>query len=102
MAGTDQVPPARACLEVAGVLAAAAAIVGGAGGRRPAAQVARIAVAGGFLVRGTAGLCGATGRLVPWQPTPRFARLDRRYYGPLCLVIAASALASLNPPGGLA
>jgi Protein of unknown function (DUF3995) len=99
VAGTDQVPSARACLEVAGVLAAAAALVGGAGGRRPAAQVARLAVAGGFLARGAAGVSGATGRLVPWQPAPRFARLDRRYYGPLCLAIAASALASLCPPG---
>jgi hypothetical protein len=99
MAGTEQVPSARACLEVAGVLAVAAAVVGGAGGRRPAAQVARLAVAGGFLVRGTAGLSGATGRLVPWEPTPRFRQLDRRYYSPLCLAISASALASLRPPG---
>jgi Protein of unknown function (DUF3995) len=94
MAGRSEVPSPVACVVVATGLAGAAGLVGGVGGDRPVARLARAALAAGFLVRGVAGLSGNTRLLVPWTPAPRFVRLDRRYYGPLCLAIAASAARS--------
>lgn len=91
MAGTDELPSARACVVVAGGLAAAAGLVAGAGGGGGPARWARRCVALGFLGRGAAGITGRTHLLVPWTPVPEFVRLDRRYYGPLCLAIAATA-----------
>jgi hypothetical protein len=72
----------------------AAGVVGGGGGDRPVARLARAGIAAGFLVRGVAGVTGNTRLLVGWTPAPRFVRLDRRYYGPLCLAIAATAARS--------
>jgi len=40
-----------------------------------------------FLGRGVAGYTSAWRRLTPVQP---FARLDRRYYSPLCLLLGAA------------
>jgi hypothetical protein len=92
-AGTDELPGPVPCLQVAAVLAGAAGLVAGVGGDRRVARFGRAAVAAGFLTRGVAGLTGNTGRLVPWTPDARFARLDRRYYGPLCCAIGLAALA---------
>jgi hypothetical protein len=94
MAGRSEVPSPMACLVVATGLAGAAALVGGVGADRPVARLARAGIAAGFLVRGVAGLTGNTRLLVQWTPAPRFVRLDRRYYGPLCLAIAATAARS--------
>lgn len=93
-AGTKEMPGRGKCAVVGGGLASAAVLVAGAGGDRAAARAARLAIAAGFLVRGVAGVTGETVRLVPWTPGPRFVRLDRRYYGPLCLVISATAATS--------
>ena len=70
---------------MAALLAAAAALVAGAGGSHPLARVGRAGVAATLLGRGLAGLTGNTHRLVGWRTSPEFERLDRRYYGPLCL-----------------
>ncbi len=91
VAGRPELPGAAACVVVGGGLAVASLLVAGAGGDRPAARLARTAVAAGFLGRGVAGLTGTTGRLVRWSPSARFARLDRRYYGPLCVAIGLAA-----------
>lgn len=94
VAGTQAFPGPVPCVAVAGVLTTAAALVAkDAGGTR--ARAARAALAVGLAVRGVAGVTGRTRALVPWTPTDRFARMDRRFYGPLCLVIAALVAAGL-------
>ncbi|MDQ2585251.1 DUF3995 domain-containing protein [Saccharothrix yanglingensis] len=80
-------------LVVAGYLVAARAELVAVPGPRwlPAAGAAGVAVV--FLLRGTAGL------LVSSRRTTEFARLDRRYYSPLCLGLAAScAVLALTHP----
>jgi Protein of unknown function (DUF3995) len=94
MAGRREPPSASACVLVGTGLTGAAALVAGAGGRSRPARLARIALATGFLARGVAGVTGNTRLMVPWTPNERFVRLDRRYYGPLCLGIATCAALS--------
>lgn len=96
VAGTEEVPSAAACFAVTGTLLAAAALVAGAGGQRPLARLARAGIAAGLLVRGTAGVTGATGLLVPWSPSPSFRALDRRWYGPLCLALGSSVALAMT------
>jgi hypothetical protein len=91
--GRADVPPAAACWAVAGALGAAAAFVGG----RPRAlpRVRRAGAAGVVLVltgRGLLGLAGRTDAVSPGSSSPRFRRLDRQRYSPLCLALAALAL----------
>jgi len=86
--GTQEFPDTSACFTVATLLAGAAAVVArGAGG--PRGRASRACIAGVFAIRGVAGLTGSTRWLVPWTPSDRFADWDRRYYGPLCVAIAA-------------
>ena len=92
-AGAGRVPGRAACLGVAALLGAAAAVTAGAGGAHPLARSARAGVAGVLLLRGVAGITGNTGRLVPWDPSEEFRKVDRRYYGPGCLAVAALAAA---------
>lgn len=94
VAGTEDMPPPGACLAVAVALSAAAALVAGAGGQRRPVRLARTGVAVGLLVRGVAGVTGATGLLVPWAPSASFQALDRRWYGPLCLGLGSSVALS--------
>jgi hypothetical protein len=95
VAGTPHMPGRGACLMVGGALGAASLTVAGLGERRPIARITRAGIAVGFLARGMAGLSGDTRRLVSWTPSPRFVRLDRHYYGPLCLMISAATAASV-------
>ena len=88
VAGTEDAPGSGACFAVAALLAGAAAVVVRAPDG-PAERVGKACVAGVFALRGAAGLTGSTGRLVPWTPSARFVERDRRYYGPLCVSIAA-------------
>jgi hypothetical protein len=85
--GKNDMPAAAECFAIAAVLASAATVVL----CRPTSRVrrgARACVLAGFAVRGLTGITGSTGVLVPWSPSEEFATLDRRWYGPLCLVIA--------------
>jgi hypothetical protein len=95
VAGTNTVPEPVACFAVGGVLLVASGLVAGV---LPVPPIVRragvIGVAGVLTGRGLAGLAGRTERLVGWTPSPRFVRLDRRFYAPLCLTLAAGALAS--------
>ena len=81
-----------ACFAVARalLLAIAALVLGGIIARpfpiRHAGPLQRSAIALVFLGRGIAGFTPAWRRLTPEQP---FARLDVRYYSPLCLLIGA-------------
>jgi hypothetical protein len=96
VAGTAEVPGAGACWLVAGALAAAAAVTAGVGGTHPIAIVARAGVTTALLTRAATGLTGQTHRLVSWTPSPRFAALDRRWYGPACGVLGVLAAAGLR------
>ena len=84
------------CYAVAGALTAAAALVAG---RPPiAARLRRIGLRGLVTVLTARGLLGVTGRtrlVVPMATGQTFTRLDRRYYGPLCLLLAGLSSRSL-------
>jgi hypothetical protein len=96
VAGLREMPGTGSCLVVGLGLGLASTVVSGAGGNHRSAQVVRFGVATGFIVRGALGITGNTFRLVSWKPSARFSELDRRYYGPLCLLIGASAAASIS------
>jgi uncharacterized protein DUF3995 len=89
--GARTMPGAAACFAVAAAIAIAGAIpiiILGPSGMPASAlpALAGLAVALIFLARGIAGFTPAWRRYTPEQP---FARLDVRYYSPLCLVIGA-------------
>jgi hypothetical protein len=90
--GTAAVPHPAACYTVAGALMAAAALVLGLPAGRPALRRAGLlavtTVLGG---RGLLGLAGRTDLASPGSASPRFRRLDRRVYSPLCLALAGGA-----------
>lgn len=92
VAGTNEMPPARECLAVATLLGVAAGVV--AGPRCLPETVRRLGcltVASVFGVRAVLGASGYTRLIVPWTPSERFERLDRRYYAPLCAALAAGS-----------
>jgi hypothetical protein len=88
--GVDRMPPPASSLAVAlllGAVAVLAVTLAGAPVPSPFAWLAPVAGAVAaivFLARGMAGFTPAWRRLTPELP---FARLDRRYYSPLCLAI---------------
>jgi hypothetical protein len=100
--GAREVPGPAACFAVSGALTAAGALVGGFPAGRPA--VRRVGVAGVTAVlagRGALGLAGRTRLISPAAVSPRFTRLDRRVYSPLCLTLAAlAALSAVPAPPG--
>ena len=71
------------------LVAVAGLIVLGVLSAMPLARIALLAASAVFLGRGVAPWIPAWRRLTPQQP---FARLDRRLYGPLCLLIGAGLL----------
>lgn len=89
IAGSDEMPSARECLAVAALLGVAAGVV--AGPRWLPETVRRLGcltVAGVLGLRAVFGASGYTRLVVPWTPSERFERLDRRYYAPLCAALA--------------
>jgi hypothetical protein len=90
--GSPVVPSPAACNAVAAALLAASALVLDVPiAPRPVRSAGRMVVAGVLGVRGAAGVSGRTATLVGWSVSPRFRRLDRRFYGPLCLALALGA-----------
>jgi hypothetical protein len=89
------VPPPAACLTVATLLASGSVLVAGWPRRLPWLQRAGAsAVAAVLGIRGACGVAGRTDVVSPGSTSPAFRRLDRRYYSPLCLVLAAAAASS--------
>jgi hypothetical protein len=89
------VPPPAACVGVATLLTSAAVLVARRPRRLP--RLGRAGAVGAAAVLGVRGACGLAGRtdlVSPGSTSPRFRRLDRRYYSPLCLVLAAAAASS--------
>ena len=88
-------PSPAACLTVATLLAGASALVAGRPERLPWLRRSGSAVVSLVLgVRGACGMAGRTDLVSPGSTSPRFRRLDRRYYSPLCLLLAAGAASS--------
>jgi hypothetical protein len=97
VAGSSATPGRRDCFAVAGLLAGAAGLVADVLPLGPTAR--RAGVLGVALVltgRGAVGVAGRTGSIVPWTPSAHFNGLDKRYYGPLCLLLASGALLSVR------
>lgn len=91
--GRPNPPGPVACFAVAGALGTAALLVAGRPRRRPAlSRVGAAGVAGVLALRGAAGLAGRTDLLSPGSVSPRFRRLDRLAYSPLCLALATSTV----------
>jgi hypothetical protein len=92
------VPPPAACLAVATLLTSASGLVAGRPRRLPRLRRAgAVGVAAVLGVRGACGMAGRTDLVSPGSTSPRFRRLDRRYYSPLCLFLAAAAASSAAP-----
>jgi hypothetical protein len=88
-------PSPTACLVVATLLATASALVAGRPQRlRRLRRTGTIGVSVVLGVRGACGMAGRTDLVSPGSTSPRFRRLDRRYYSPLCLALAAAAASS--------
>jgi hypothetical protein len=91
-ARAKRMPSARLCLLVACAIALTAAwpllLIGvqGESAMRPLLLAGGFAIMAVFLLRGLAGFLPAWRRLHPREP---FASYDRRYYSPLCLLVAA-------------
>jgi hypothetical protein len=94
--GTDDVPPAVACMAVAALLVLAAALVTGSLPLpvRLRSVALRVVVAV-LTTRGVAGALGRTSSLSPGSVSPTFVRLDKRLYAPLCLWLAAGVRRSI-------
>jgi hypothetical protein len=95
--GSPAVPSSSACLAVAGALAFASGLVAGAPVvPRPLRRPGIATVTAVLTLRGVAGLAGRTDLLVPGSASPRFRRLDRCCYAPLCLALAAGSATALR------
>ncbi|KDN85735.1 DUF3995 domain-containing protein [Kitasatospora cheerisanensis] len=91
--GPEQLPSAGACLGVAGLLGAAAGLVGSRGGVLPPVGPRRLRTAGAAAVAGVLLARGLAGPVAFARRSPAFVRLDRRLYAPLCLALGTGAAA---------
>lgn len=90
--GSNVVPSPAACNAVAAALLVSSALVLDVPlAPRSLRRTGRLGVAAVLGARAVAGLTGRTDVLVPGSASPRFRRLDRRFYGPLCLALAVGA-----------
>lgn len=94
--GRDATPSAPACYAVAGALTLASVLVSGEPVRLPLRRVGTAGVVVVLTARGVLGLAGRTDWAVPGSVSPRFRRLDRRVYAPLCLTLAALSATTLR------
>jgi hypothetical protein len=93
--GSVSVPSRTACLGVAALLAIASGTVTKAipmpsSLRRPALTIMILV----FALRSALGFSAKTSLLSPASVSPRFQRLDRRYFAPLCLALALGSWAA--------
>jgi hypothetical protein len=87
------VPSGPACYAVAAALAAASALVADVPvGPAHVRRLGRGVVGGVLAVRGFVGLAGRTSALSAGSTSPRFRRLDRCLYSPLCVALAVGAI----------
>ncbi len=90
-------PSAAACLAVAGLLTAAAALVSARPRRFPGlSRLGAAGVVATFTVRGGFGIAGRTDMLVAGSTSEAFRARDRRVYSPICLTLAALSAPALR------
>lgn len=95
--GTPDVPPPAACYAVAGALVAASALTADLPiAPRRVRRLGRAGVAAVLGARGIMGLAGRTDLAAPGSSSPRFRRLDRRCFAPLCLLLAAGTATAVG------
>ena len=93
--GTADVPPPAACYAVAVALIGAAALVIDAPiAPRSIRRLGRHIVTSVLATRASVGLVGRTDLLVPGSVSPRFRRLDRLCFAPLCAALAVGTAAA--------
>ena len=92
--GRQVAPGPAECLAVAALLTTAAGAVVGAGRGHGPSRVAASGVGAVLAVRAALGFAGRTALAVPGSDSPRFTRMDRRVYAPICALLAAGAAAS--------
>ncbi len=95
--GRDATPSAGACYAVAGLLTAAGALV--AGLPAPRSRLRRLGVCTVSVTLGTRAALGFSGKtefVSPGSVSPRFRRMDKRYFSPLCAALAVGAATSLR------
>jgi hypothetical protein len=91
--GRSTVPGPLACSGVAAaLLLAASAVEDRPRWPPPLRRLALVGASGVLGLRGALGLAGRTSAIAPGSVGPRFRRLDRRFYAPLCLGLAAGAV----------
>ncbi len=95
--GTTIVPPPAACGAVAGALFVAAALTADVGVAPPALRrLGRGTITCIFAARGVLGLLGRTDVVSPGSTSERFRSLDRRFFAPLCLLLAAGSATAVT------
>ena len=95
--GRQATPSPAACYAVAGLLTAASGLVAGLPTRRsPIRRAGVVGVAMALGGRAALGFSGRTDVVSPGSVSPRFRRMDRRFFSPLCLALAAGAASSLR------
>jgi Protein of unknown function (DUF3995) len=95
--GRDATPSPAACYAIAGLLTAAGGLV--AGLPSPRSRIRRLGVctvAAALGTRGALGFAGKTELVSPGSVSDKFREMDKRYYSPLCLVLAVGAVNSLR------
>lgn len=95
--GRDATPSAGACYAVAGLLTAAGALV--AGLPTPRSRLRRLGVCTVSITlaaRAALGFSGKTELVSPGSVSPRFLRMDKRWFSPLCAALAVGAATSLR------
>lgn len=91
--GTSSIPGPLPCFGVAaGLLVAASAVQNRPRWPSKLRRLAMTGIAGVLGGRGVLGLAGMTSVVSPDSDGARFRRLDRRFYAPLCLGLAAGVL----------
>jgi Protein of unknown function (DUF3995) len=94
--GADAVPPPSACHAVGLALFMASSLVADVPiVPRRLRPIGRRVFAAMLGVRGLVGVFGRTELLSPGSASARFRSLDRRFYSPLCLVLAAGAASAV-------
>ena len=93
--GSVSVPSTTSCLGVAALLVIASGTVTNAipmppSLRRPALTILTLV----FTLRSALGFGAKTSLLSPASVSPRFQRLDRRYFAPLCLALTLGSWAA--------
>jgi hypothetical protein len=95
--GRQATPSPAACYGVAGLLAAAGALVAGLPARDSLLRRAGVCTVTAALgARAALGFAGKTDLVSPKSVSPRFRQMDRRVFAPLCLALAVGAAKSLG------